>query len=1132
MASTLVATRYVPPGSYIGQLITPKPGQISPEARVPCYIGRGSRLALGKNLPIRRSYIFAKSLTFTPVAPFKANLAYSANGDQQSARLFKADGTEVRRDQWAFVSNLVANDQVLINTEVFDSSATYYLDYQSNSREVKDTVPVEELREIVTLGNQVDQPQYREFGHFFIETDVSQPAPDSRNANPASSLGDIAPGVGNTGTGSVAHTPSAQFNHDYTRQYNLLVTAATEGVKALGSLEVPAGGGAAFLDGQTFTISDGVNTPTVFEFDSDGEVEAGNVLVAFTAGDAQATVRDALVAMINGVGSTLLVTAAPGADGIVSLTADNFGIAANVAITDTVVDASFVCTGMIGGVARTVTFEWNAQAVSPGNASLPNTPLHSSARNSTFTVTDNDATSLTPALELGLRLQLGMGVAALPAYAVDDTFTFFGLGGGIIEADARYENANQFATIASPVAAAGNSGTGALTIVADAEFNGTFNAGYTLKVTSVTNTAPGTRTATFIWGESGDRVGVNGTFTANEASAGSLTQTLSQGVEIEVAFPVDAGNFAEADAFTITAKAPRQVYQAKDNRHYRLDVSAVTAPTLGSCHIEGTYTTDTPEGSFGSFAVDSNDLDVTSALYQSGHFQLSNNILLAVRNGFLPRTMTNGTRHAVNDSHVLAATQSGQINWALTERAVETVESDGILTDVSGVVTGVTNTSYMILSHTPTAVRAVNILESGVPVSFTWIQGTPYITFLSDPNAAVQVRYDWRSAEPDPGQVYYLTAKFLRPPESYNTPVLVLDRQDGRQLLAPAAVDNHLFIMNEIVFDNGAPGAYFIQVQDPDQDGVYTDADFAEAIIASEAPRRITDICILSHFSSLGAGLASVNKMNDPFERRERLFWVGPPIGMPIGNAATPGTIVYTARNTLQVFGLSPAHGTRIMVGATEATREIRMDDGSTVTVTLDGSFVAGAVAALVDSFKDPGETILRKTVAGFKTLECYGDSEDPRNLTLGAAQVLYFTDLGGGTFRIEEDFTTDSFADDFTAINAMTQKQFVVKTIRDQIDTALVGVVVPSAQAGVGLIRGFVVGAVATLVTRGVIGRFQDKSGNERPIDPEADVVVFRDETDPTLFHFFFSFFLKTTIKRIFGLYSVNSNDFGLLRG
>ena len=1134
MASTLVATRYVPPGSYIGQLITPKPGQISPEARVPCYIGRGSRLALGRNLPIKRSFIFAQALTFSPTAPFKALLPYASNADQQSARLFKADGTEVRRDQWAFTTLVTPNDQVLINTEVYDAAASYFLDYQSVSRDVTDIIPVEELREIITVGNQVDQPQYKEFTHFFIETDVTQPVPDPANPNDLSSLGTVIPDPGNAGTGVVAHASSSAFSHNYSRKYLLNVTSVITGVKSTGSITVPAGGGASLVDTETFTISDGVNTPTVFEFDSNSLITAGRTAVPFTGGDSQNTVRDAIITAVNGVGSTLKVTASIGGVGIVTLTADNFGAIPNVPLAETVADAGFLIAGMTGGVARVVTFEWDSAAVSAGNSSRPNTPLHTAEAKPTFVVSDDVTGSDAPLLELGVRPQLALGTLAVPDYVLNDKFRFYGLGPGIYEADARYDNTNQFASIATPVADVGNTGAAGTQLLIDetAAFTGAYNANYDLKVIAFANTAPGTRTVTFVWGESGDHVAINGTFVANEATPASLLQTLSKGVVIEVDFPTGAGNFAVGDKFTIASKAPRQLYQAKDNRNYTLTTTTMVVSVLGAGHIEGTFVTDTPEGSFGTFSADANDLAVTNPLSTDGHFQLPGNILLAARNIFKLTADTNASQHVVSDDHTFAATQSGRLNWNLTERTNETVEEDKILTDVNGSVTGTPNTKYIILSHTPLSVNTVIELDSSVPESFTWITGSPYITFVVDPGEAVVVNYDWRSAEPDPGQTYFFTAKFLRPPESYNTPILILDRQDGRNFLAPASVDNHLYIMNEIAFDNGVPGAYYIQVQDPDDDGTYTDADFNEAIIASEAPRRITDIVVLSQFSALGIALTSVNRMNDPFERRERLCWVGAPIGTPIGDANTAGTIVYTARNTLQVFGLSPAHGTRIIVGSTEATREIRLEDGSTVTVTMDGSFIAGALAALVDSFQDPGETVLRKTVGGFKTMDTYGDIEDPRNLTLGSNQVIFLTDQGSGVFRLEEDVTVDSFADDFKFINAMTQKQFVVKNIRTQVDTSLVGIVVPSAQAGVGLVRGFVVGAVASLVSRGVVGRYQDTDGNERPIDPEADVVVFRDDTDITLYHFFFAFWLKTTIKRLFGLYSVNSNDFGLLRG
>jgi hypothetical protein len=1131
MAGTLVATRYVPPGSYIGQLITPRPGQVAPEARLPCFIGRGSRLALGTNIPITRSFIFAESLTFSTVAPFVATLSWNSDGDQQGARLFKADGTEVRRDQWSFQdTGSGSNNQVLINTEVFDATSTYQLDYQSTDRAVTDTVPVEELREVVNLGNQVDKPQYLEYTHFFLETAVSTVAADSGNTNPDPSVSVITADGGNTGGSDPTFASSAAYSHNYSRSYEVEVTAQTVGTQATGT--ITAVGGANLIDGETFVINDGVNPAITFEFNT-GTPTAGNVLVSYGAGDPAGTVATAIQGAINGVGSTLLVTAQAPVAAVVTVNADNFGTAANQTITETVVDAGFTVTGLATGAARVVTCDWSADAVSAGNANGFDNPLHSSGTKPAFTASDDVAGSLTPLLEYGLRLEFDFGATGTPPFDVGDTWTFWANGPGLFEPDIRHANTNQFATIADPVADAGNTGTTGtdLSVATTAAFTGTYNARYQLEVTAVTNTAPGTRDVTFIWGEAGDHVGINGTFTADEATPATLTQTLSKGVVLDVDYPVGAGNFAVGDIFTVTASAPRQLYQSKDSRTYTMTVSGATNPAAGEGFVQGTFVTDTPEGGFGTFEATANDKLVTDPDFEDGHFSLPNNVLMVARNLFYDG-LTSGNQHAAADAQTFAATQAGTINWTLNARTDETVEADEILTDVNGTVTGTPNTPYVILSWTPLQVNSVVTLVGSNPVSYTAIADTPYVTFVTDPGEAVVINYDWRSAEPDPGQTYFLTAKFLRPAESYNTPTLILDRQDGRNALAPASLDNHLYVMNEIAWDNGVPGLYYVQVQDPDEDGVYTNADFNEAIIASEAPRRITDITVLSQFGSLGSALNSVSRMNDPFERRERLLWVGTPVGTPIGDAETPDTIVYTARNTLQVFGNNPAHGTRIIVGSTQATKEIRLDDGSTVIATLDGSFVAGAVASLVASFQDPGETILRRTLGGFDTLETYGDIEDPRNLTLGAGQVLFFTDQGGGVFRIEEDVTVDTFADDFKNINAMTQKQFVVRNIRSQVDSSLVGIVVPSAQAGIGLVKGFVVGAVNTLVTRGIVGRYQDSAGNERTIDPDADVVVFRDDTDPTLYHFFFAFWLKTVIKRLFGLYSVNSNDFGILRG
>lgn len=128
---------------------------------------------------------------------------------------------------------------------------------------------------------------------------------------------------------------------------NPQVTAAGE--PARGTIQAIAG--SKLIDAETFTLNDGSQAATVFEFDSGGGVGGGNVAVAFTGGDDAATVAAAIVAAINGVAGTLLIEArlAPGSTTLIDLTNETGGVVGNVAIAETVVDVGFVVTGMAGG---------------------------------------------------------------------------------------------------------------------------------------------------------------------------------------------------------------------------------------------------------------------------------------------------------------------------------------------------------------------------------------------------------------------------------------------------------------------------------------------------------------------------------------------------------------------------------------------------------------------------------------------------------------------------------------------------------------------------------------------------------------------------------------------------------------
>lgn len=132
----------------------------------------------------------------------------------------------------------------------------------------------------------------------------------------------------------------------------------SEGRPAVGQLNVI--GPESIVEGETFTLNDGVNGPAVFEFDTNASVLPGNIAVDISTASSFDDVRDAVITAINGAGAGVCdITASPEAiDGIgtpfgnrvfLENNATPTGLTAfdqNVQITDTVADERFTHVGM------------------------------------------------------------------------------------------------------------------------------------------------------------------------------------------------------------------------------------------------------------------------------------------------------------------------------------------------------------------------------------------------------------------------------------------------------------------------------------------------------------------------------------------------------------------------------------------------------------------------------------------------------------------------------------------------------------------------------------------------------------------------------------------------------------------
>jgi cysteine-rich repeat protein len=134
--------------------------------------------------------------------------------------------------------------------------------------------------------------------------------------------------------------------------------ANTPSARATGSITLGATAPADIADGDYFTLNDGLNTtPTEFEFDllpaDNGITRAGAIEINVDTSQTDAVaLRAAIVAAINGVTTTLLITAG-GTGAPIVLTNDNPGTQGNQTTGDFVTATSFtISTTMSGGAAH------------------------------------------------------------------------------------------------------------------------------------------------------------------------------------------------------------------------------------------------------------------------------------------------------------------------------------------------------------------------------------------------------------------------------------------------------------------------------------------------------------------------------------------------------------------------------------------------------------------------------------------------------------------------------------------------------------------------------------------------------------------------------------------------------------
>lgn len=385
-------------------------------------------------------------------------------------------------------------------------------------------------------------------------------------------------------------------------------------------------------------------------------------------------------------------------------------------------------------------------------------------------------------------------------------------------------------------------------------------------------------------------------------------------------------------------------------------------------------------------------------------------------------------------------------------------------------------------------------------------------------------------ARPTPGAIFFATYEYTRPSGDYNTPKRFFTPDSLYADIGMPTATNQLAIAGGLCFDNGAPSVIVVQVNDSNFSGSPTQSEIKTAMDAAGTTASATDVVVLDTRLGVQADLVDhLANQNAPTEKNYRRGWFGMAANTQIGDKDTPETFIYRAVRTLQVASDSPARGRMVLVAPHSATRTITLETGAELDVTVNGAYIAAAVAARMTSFTSPAETLLRKTIIGLAIDDFPTYLRSERGLL--AQNGVCVVTLEAGRLVLTDPITTEAGGGKlvtFSEISASPQKDAVTNAMTEAIDANLVGVVPSDLSSFILTIKGFIAGVLNSLIATGAIGPFKNDDGVTRDIDFTKDIQVFQDKTDPTRYFFRYYFNLRLPAKRFFGEYSVNNPFFG----
>lgn len=309
------------------------------------------------------------------------------------------------------------------------------------------------------------------------------------------------------------------------------------------------------------------------------------------------------------------------------------------------------------------------------------------------------------------------------------------------------------------------------------------------------------------------------------------------------------------------------------------------------------------------------------------------------------------------------------------------------------------------------------------------------------------------------GATYFVTYRYVRPSTDYKYKIFY-NYNDVVNDLGDDVPTNTLVMIAKLALKvYNIPAISVVQVP-----ATETSNDYSTALDLIKY-RDVQTVCALTNSSTVQALVAAhVRERSLAVNGRYRIAYMG----------AANGTAIGTESNSSSIRGMAVGYQYErvIFVNATRAKYYYNsLTTGEELTATVEGEFIAAAVAAYRDSFSYPATTLLNKTIPGLELYEEDYDDYYADNMlkNAGSSSVFLLKNATGG-MKVIDDLTTDNSTVERNNINIITAKDYIAKDVAIQMDRTFKGSLIKNRPNYAGVITDYLRTLFKTYLNNSII--------------------------------------------------------------